>query len=104
MSESLGTFCLGAPRGGNQGERKKKLSAKGSSGKRSGDRYYRAARNPIIATETDGVVSRMSVNAPEAGPKSQAPPRPKANTVGEPDEKPEDRMPRPFLIFDKSIQ
>ena len=34
LSDSLGTFCLGVPRGGNQGERKKKLSAKGSSGKR----------------------------------------------------------------------
>lgn len=60
--------------------------------------YARAARNPIFASESDGVFSRLSVNAPEFGPLSQVPPRLKAITVGEPDEKSEFRMPRPAVL------
>ena len=52
-----------------------------------------AARKPIFGLESDGVFSRLSVNAPEFGPLSQVPPRLNAITVGEPDEKSELRMP-----------
>lgn len=56
-------------------------------------RYARAARKPMFELESDGVFSRLSVNAPEFGPLSQVPPRSNAMTVEEPDAKSELRIP-----------
>lgn len=53
----------------------------------------------MFALESDGVFSRLSVNAPAFGPLFHVPPRLNAMTVGDPDEKSELRMPT-FTMYD----